>query len=102
MDQYCIGCGEPWDICYITDDIMTMTPEEREADGWDIQTDSYLGKERRIDSCPCCKANREAGNADANRTIREFAAVAHDILGDDIDGIAAMMEDAEYFGMLDD
>jgi hypothetical protein len=76
MDLYCSRCGEPWELDYVMHD---MAPEEKEA---------FLKGEY----CPSCK-----GKEIEKRPLRaELAGALQDILGDDIDGIAAEMEDADY------
>ncbi|MDY6912052.1 MAG: hypothetical protein SVM79_06850 [Chloroflexota bacterium] len=76
MDVYCQRCGEPWDLLGITDGDMNYEERERFWKGQD---------------CPQCRG-KEAGErpfrAELMRTMREA-------LGDDIDGIAADMDDAE-------
>lgn len=76
MDLYCERCGEPYDFHHVMHD---MTPEEK---------DSFLtGKH-----CPACKAQQEV-----EQPMRAMVAAAlHDVLGDDLDGLAAEMEDAEW------
>ena len=74
MDILCTRCGEPWDVYSLTDD---MTPEEA--------SDLKAGR-----GCPCCKGKEVTNiNPDGSCIQRELAGV----LGDDIDGLAAMMED---------
>jgi len=76
MDIYCPRCGEPWDVYSLVDD---MTPEEAR--------DLKAGR-----GCPCCK-----GKEVTSRPERaEVSAVMLDLLGDDIDGAAAMLEDFGY------
>jgi len=75
MDVYCPRCGEPYELDYIQHEI---TPEERR--------DFWAGK-----GCQSCR-----GKEIAKRPFRaEISAVCRDLLGDDVDGIAAEMEDAE-------
>jgi hypothetical protein len=76
MDLYCQRCGEPWEYDYV---MHEMTPEEKEA--------FLKGK-----YCPSCK-----GNEIKERPFRaQLASAFQDILGDDIDGLVAEMDDAEY------
>ena len=75
MDLYCERCGEPWEHYYV---MYEMTPEEKGA---------FL----RGEHCPSCK-----GKEIERRPFRaQVAGALHDVLGDDIDGLAAEMEDAE-------
>ena len=75
-DIYCPRCGEPWDVDSVQ---HAFTPEERER-FWSGQ------------GCPCC-----FGEEVKERPFRaEAMSVIADVLGDDIDGMAAEMEDLEY------
>ena len=83
MDLLCERCGEPWDRLSLTDD-MTATERRR-----------FFGGE----GCPCCYGREKGFEERAERT--SFARMAQsafrDALGDDLDGVAAMMED---FGLV--
>lgn len=75
MDVRCAVCGEPWDIYYIN--------HEMEEDDWDKE-DFYNGK-----GCPCCKGN-PGENYDSE--YAEKFLIARELLGDDTDGFASIME----------
>ena len=78
MDIYCKRCGEPWDA-YGAQQRLDMTREEyrRMMEG---------------DGCPCC-----FGKEIEKQPFRaQLASALHEVLGDDIDGLAAEMEDAEF------
>ncbi len=76
MDVYCKRCGEPWDLLGVNDGDMTATERDR---FW------------RGEDCPSCH-----GKAVEKRPFRaELTTVLHDLLGDDVDGLAAELEDAE-------
>lgn len=101
MDILCTRCGEPWDITSLTDDMTQEEAEKLKAGRgcpccaeWDLcQLDIpcencqwYSGGKRFA-----CDAGKFKPRADDARHIqRELAG----ILGDDIDGLAAMMDDA--------
>ena len=79
MDLYCKRCGEPYDMDHVG---FEMEPLERIR--------FYDG-----DGCPSCY-----GKEVADRPRRaEAMEIAHDLLGDDIDGLAAMMEDFEFLDL---
>lgn len=83
MDVYCPRCGEPWDA-YGIQGGGEFTKEEQQQ-FW------------RGEGCPCC-----IGNEVDSRPFRaEATKVLAEVLGNDIDGIASMLDDAEYLGMLD-
>ena len=75
MDLYCKRCGEPWEFLYVTDE---MTPEEKSA---------FMKGEH----CPAC----EGKEVEKQPFRAQIASALHDVLGDDIDGLAAELEDAE-------
>lgn len=77
MDLYCKRCGEPWDYYGVMHG--DLTDEERE-------------RFRQGEGCPAC-----FGKPVEKKPFRaELATVMEDILGDDLDGVASEMEDAEY------
>ncbi len=74
-DLYCTRCGEPWDMDHVN---FEMSPEER-------------GRFKKSEGCPACY-----GKTVEKRPFRaQLAAALGDVLGDDEDGLAAEMEDAE-------
>ena len=82
MDVYCQHCGEPCDVYHLNHD---MEPEFRK-----------MFKEGR--GCDCCE-----GKGEKDTSLRSSAMGAMmDLMGDDIDGIASMMDDFEWAGFLDD
>lgn len=85
MDVYCQKCGEPWDVCEL-------------ADGDPRDKKRFL----RGEGCECCGWGRNAprGFAKSGRAMAMSACA--DLLGDDVDGMAAMMDDFEYLGVLND
>lgn len=76
MDLFCTNCGEPWDVDHVVHD----EPDDFERHG------------SAITRCPACpKDDRKILKASKDRA--EAAAMITDLLGDDIDGAAAEMED---------
>lgn len=76
MDLVCTTCGEPWDI----DHVLHDEPEEFVRDG------------AAIVSCPCCKQQKRT----LSKEEQEKLAAARELgqlLGDDVDGYAAELED---------
>lgn len=87
MDIYCPKCSEPYDVdeLHYPDD-ETLNFNEAKA--------LFMSK-----GC-----GEVFGNPDcvAHRTLRGDATlVLNEILGDDIDGVASMLDDFDYLGMLD-
>lgn len=122
MDIYCPRCGEPWEHDSLHDVASERygIPYYVERDSGDTfffqgsrgeknpdyNSDDYqkvftkVSEEFRTRGCgvvfdgtPCKSKNN----------MRALAASAmYDLLGDDMDGAAAMLEDAEMMGMFDD
>ena len=79
MDLMCANCGEVWD----TDTVLHDEP-------WNFERRGGL-----ISKCPCCEECGPRDNPD--RPLLEALA---DIMGDDIDGYAAELEDLQVFGVI--
>jgi hypothetical protein len=96
MDIYCPRCGEPWDI-----DSLHEETDHRQGSGEEI---SFNGVRRDFSRRGCLAltgygvsevdCRRDTGNA---RAMASSALMG--ILGDDIDGVAALMDDAHALGM---
>lgn len=82
MDVYCRHCGEPCDVYHLEHD---MEPEFRKM----------FKEGKGCDSC-------EGKGPKLNNKLTLAMEVTSDLLGDDFDGIASMMDDFEYVGMLED
>ena len=99
MDLLCTRCGEPWDVYSLTDDMTAEEATDFKAGrgcpcckGKEICTKSLACHdcpEVRIDR-PYCNLGLIKPRADDARYIQSELAT---ILGDDIDGLAATMED---------
>ena len=77
MDVYCKRCGEPWGLYGVEHGDMSATERDR---FW------------RGEGCPSC-----FGKPVEERPLRaELTAALHEVLGDDLDGLAAELEDAEF------
>lgn len=76
MDLVCTSCSEPWDLYYVLHD----EPHEFTRSG------------AGIIKCPCCKDR----TTELTKEERERLAAARELgelLGDDVDGYAAELED---------
>lgn len=81
MDIYCTKCGEPWGIDCLHDAAEYGITVQR----------------GRIVRCGGC----DSLAPDAPRSQRAAAADAlHDLMPDDPDGVAAMLDDADAWGLL--
>ena len=77
MDVYCKRCGEPWDLYGVQHGDMTEEERDRFWKG---------------EGCPSC-----FGKTIEKRPFRsELTAAFHEVLGDDVDALAAGLEDAEF------
>lgn len=86
MDIRCPICGEPWDIESLHD--------EAESNG---ETFDKVRKLFYSDGCGKVfgvSCERSTDNA------AMLAALAYEVLGDDVDGIASMLMDAESMGLI--
>lgn len=106
MDVHCSTCDEPWDTHHLWhDEIYETDLSEEEAEAWlDLQPNQKLNDRYRekfrvvgwefgrsvinVIRCPACPKDAKA---DPDRVAIKSA--LEDVLGDDEDGIAAMMED---------
>lgn len=98
MDLYCPRCGEPWD-----NDSLHEEVEERKRAGEEDANYRDVSREFRTKGCglalraftgntqPCQQVN-------SNRTA--IAAAMADLMGDDMDGFASSMDDADHMGLL--
>ena len=80
MDLPCINCGEPWDMDYV----LHEAPHE------------FTRTHGRIDRCPACPATGRPRLSAAKRAQLDAVATLADILGDDIDGLVAELEDLGF------
>jgi hypothetical protein len=80
MDIYCPRCGEPWDRLSLNPSYGDMTEQE--------SRDFQDGK-----GCPCC-INKPLSELSPEGIERGYYTGAlMDVLGDDLDGLAATLED---------
>lgn len=96
QDIYCPRCGEPWDIDSIHEEV-TYRQEIGETVSFNSVRREFSRRgclaltAYRIPEDECV---RDTGNA---RAMASGALM--DILGDDIDGVASLMDDAHALGM---
>lgn len=94
MDIMCPRCGEPWEIDSIHEEVAERVYEGRTA--------TYASVAREFQSRGCAAFTaygaRCTGLPDKGRAAA--ASAMYDLLGDDLDGAASMLEDAEHFGLI--
>lgn len=76
MDLVCTRCGEPWDIHHVIHD----APEEFNREGGVILC------------CPCCQGKKVKLSNQERQRLNAIQAIG-EVLGDDIDALAAEIED---------
>ena len=92
MDVRCPRCSEPWDISelhYVYRGDEHIPFDEARETFYKIGCAAFDG-----DTQPSC-------NGRVSMTT-EAAAVIYDLLGDDADGAAALLDDFEYYGLLNE
>jgi hypothetical protein len=96
MDIRCTKCGEPWDVEILHD----LVAEKHDRDEWvtngrydQAKYDPFYAEARQAFRSKGCEAlgARHAVRADHRRALLSDA--LHELLGDDVDGIAALTED---------
>ncbi|UCC71894.1 MAG: hypothetical protein JSV86_16210 [Gemmatimonadota bacterium] len=93
MDLYCTtpGCGEPWDSY----EIQTCLADELGI------TSAAAVKLFRRKGCAAFPGSRCDVDADATPNLRSMAtAELLDLMPDDVDGVAAMLDDFDAIGLL--
>ncbi len=83
-DVRCSRCGEPWDVDTFHD--------EADASG-----ESFAEVRARFRASGCVAVG---GGRCESTPAGTVAGVLADLLGDDVDGLAATLEDAEALGLL--
>lgn len=76
MDIVCTRCGEPWDVAYV----LHEEPHAFKRQGGLIQR------------CPACPPVRPQLDEPTRHRLA-LAAAAAELLGDDLDGLAAVLDD---------
>lgn len=80
MDVICLCCSEPWHI----DHVLHDEPDGFERDGC------------AINACPCCNGRRPKDLSKQQREWLESVRAMAELLGEDIDGFAAMLDDYPF------
>ena len=88
MDILCQRCGEPWDV----DTFHDVAAE---------QGVTFTEAVRRFQATGCAATGWCDPCEPVRSTRTAAAAMLYDLLGDDVDGAAAMLDDFDYLGVLD-
>lgn len=102
MDIRCPKCGEPWDLDSLHDEVADRKAcaDAGDPDPVDITFDS-VRKDFYRRGCAALTSFGGHCNPEVNGKAATLASAAYDILGDDLDGAACMLEDAEAAGLFD-
>ena len=86
MDIYCPKCGEPWDIDSIHEEAQERgTTFEKVLRQFQVVGCSALGE-------PCSEPDTETDDS-FGLTKAQASSALYEMLGDDIDGAASMLDD---------
>lgn len=92
MDILCRTCGEPWD----NDSLHDRVTELREEGASNATNYGTVSADFRARGCRALGVNCTPGNV-----AHPGVDAIYELLGDDMDGAAAMLEDMAYLGLLD-
>jgi hypothetical protein len=112
VDIYCPKCGEPWEVDTLHEQIEQERPDLNysrrgqagyaSAEDYGRQYPEALAAVREKFYRDGCRAlgGRCSEASEAAQTRAAFSAALHDVLGDDVDGIASELDDAEALGWI--
>ncbi len=94
MDIFCANCGEPWDVSSVAE----VRHGQDTDPAWKLNRSGYPL------NCPCCPKGKDGKpKMQEKKSPRaKAAAIVADLLGDDIDGAACLLEDGEFLGLMND
>ena len=102
MDMLCKNCQEPYDWYFLREEILIAGGmdmyEPAKKDGFH-NLHFHFTPGPVLQSCPACRGARQDART---REKGDLLSAIADVLGDDVDGYMAMVEDAEYMGLLDE
>ncbi|MFW5871482.1 MAG: hypothetical protein ACOCUT_00095 [bacterium] len=96
MDIYCQRCDEPWDVYYVCHDMDNDSEPNEYGPNGEKPSERF----KQGIGCPACNWGTKAPKQQSLRG--EAMSVLADMLGDDVDGMASMMDDFEFLGMLEE
>jgi hypothetical protein len=97
MDIYCVRCGEPWDIDSLHEEVDERNETGETASFDTVRGDFYSrGCAALSNAFGTVKCERSEPVSNGKLSPAMAMSVLVDIMGDDIDGVAAMMEDYGY------
>ena len=88
MDIRCPICGEPWEIT----EIQELLDDEAGPEDYHKAVSLFRAKG--------CEAFGAKHNETSDKYAAELSSMLFAVLGDDVDGIAVELEDAEFLGII--
>lgn len=85
-DIYCPKCAEPWDI----------------AEFHEVEDLTYSQAYSSFRSEGCKVFTEQDCTPEVSSFRAEASSILMDLLGDDVDGVASLLDDFEFAGMLDE
>jgi hypothetical protein len=100
MDIRCPKCGEPWDFDTLHEEAQERYGIRYGEAGYDsVSYQRVYAAVRDEFQAKGCAALSFASPCSETTDRGRTAAAIYDLLGDDMDGAAAMLEDAELLGL---
>ena len=111
MDIYCTICAEPWDMDSLHEEIdlrqndgrMPVTSNQKEYD----PLYSQIRREFTTKGCRALTYAYPDGEGWCKPSTNpkaqfraELSSAMYDLMGDDLDGVASMMDDYDYMGLI--
>lgn len=98
MDLYCPKCGEPWENDSLHDEVAARQEEDIDATYKEVAADfrSRGCEVMKFGFDGRCSAPSEGTDRTFGLTRQAAASALYDVLGDDMDGAAAMLDDMGF------
>ena len=93
MDIRCPICSEPWDLDTLHDEVTERFDDQARSE---TPYEDLFGQVRRDFSRQGCEA---LGSRHAQTTADPIVSEIYALMGDDLDGAASLLEDAEALGL---
>lgn len=96
MDIRCPKCGEPWDNDTIHERVAELNAETVGDAGQRLVHFSYRTVAADFRKRGCAALGTDCWNGAVDTEAAEAAATLYELLGDDMDGAAAMLDDLGF------
>lgn len=105
MDVRCVKCGEPWDIDSLHEHVITdkaelllASKEYKQWGGFGPFYGSFENARKKFYAIGCEALGEPCGTPDPQAGA--VVSALQELAGDDVDGLASDIEDAEALGLL--